>query len=208
MALQPFGPTEDQVFFALWSWVASLADQGIVPSRVFKTDQNFTATPIDTTGGSNPALASYVLIRPGIMQRQDQQRREYDVPNQQVILTRGVTYSYQVDCYGPRGPDWASIISLAWSSAVAVEWFAGNAIASLLPAPMPVAAASMAPLYADDPQQLNIVNGEMQYEQRYMTRLFVHVTQSVGIAQDTAILPAAPDTWPVKPEVPADLLPP
>ena len=197
MALTAFGPTEDQVFFAIWSWLASLGAQGIARERVFKGDQNFVATPADFNNPPTPGGATYALVRPGIMQRQDQQRRDYDVPNQQVILTRGVTYSYQVDCYGPNGPDWASIISLAWGSNIAVEWFAGNAFIGLLPNPMPVAAASMAPLYADDPVQLNIVNGEMQYEQRYMVRLYVQVTQSLGIAQDTALLPTTPDTWPV-----------
>lgn len=153
--------TEDQVFDALWGWVASLfADS----SNVFKAFQNQTATP---TG-------SYIVIQPGIKQRQDSARRDY-VPSQidptagVVNVTRGTTYSYQIDCYGQDGANNADIISIAWRSMWACDQ---------------LETAAITPLYADEPEQLNLVNGEDQYEQRFMCRLYLQTNTVVALPQD------------------------
>lgn len=153
--------SENQVFDAIWQTVVALLPDAVAP-YVFKGFQNLTATP---------AGVSYVVISPGVRVGQDQMRRHYDDVAGLQIVEKHRTYYYQVDCYGPDGPDLADIVSTAWHS----PWVADYAVANTLP---------YAPLYSDDAQQLNIVNAENQYEQRYMTKLYVQYNQSVALPQD------------------------
>ena len=159
MAAATLTPTEDQTFDALFRWVTKVLDMPYDTLQVIKGFQNLTATP---TG-------SYVVISPGLMQRQDFGRRYYDPDNEQAVQQAHLTYSYQLDCYGAAGPTWASVLSVAWRS----MWGVDNMVPQIL-----------TPLYADAPQQLNIVNSEGQFEQRFMIRLFGQVNQTVGLPQD------------------------
>lgn len=171
-------PSEDQVFDAVWQAISALFPPEIA-ANVFKGFQNMTSTPLD----------SYVAISPGVNQRQDQIRHDYDPVNQLVLIGRHTTYSYQVDCYGPAGPDYASIISIAWRSGYMADYVTANAL------PFQI-------LYADEPQQLNFSNGELQYEQRFMLRVYLQVNQTVALPQDFFVGPT-----PVIVEPPADNLP-
>ena len=159
MAAATLSPTEDQTFDALFRWVIKVLDLPYDTEQVVKGFQNLTATP---TG-------SYVVISPGLMQRQDFGRRYYDPDNEQAVQQAHLTYSYQVDCYGAAGPTWASVLAAAWRS----MWGVDNMLPPLF-----------TPLYADAPQQLNIVNSEGQFEQRFMIRLFGQVNQDIGLPQD------------------------
>ena len=152
-------PTEDQTFQALARWVGKVLDLPSNTLQIVKGFQNLTAPP---TG-------SYVVISPGIMQRQDRGRRRYDPANSLVIAQAHQTYSYQLDCYGAAGPTWSSVLAAAWDD----MWGVDNMVPQIL-----------TPLYADAPQQLNIVNAQEQYEQRFMIRLFGQVNQDVGLPQD------------------------
>lgn len=171
--------TEDQAFDAIWQTVTQFLDAADA-QYVFKGFQNMTATP---------AGVSYVVISPGIRVAQDQMRRAYDITNGLQIVQKHRTYYYQVDCFGPKGPDWADMLSAAWHS----PWVADYAQANNLP---------FAPLYADDAQQLNIVNSESMYEQRFMTKLYVQINQAVSLPQDFF---SGPGAITIKP--PADDLP-
>lgn len=156
---------ENVVFDALWAWVVALVAVQIPDAgKVFKGFQNTTAT----------ATGNYVVLSPGVKQRQDQGRRSYtrDVGDPLVgtqDVARHTTYSYQVDCYGQLGPDVADIIAIAWRSLWGCDQLVG---------------AAVTPLYADEPQQLNVVNSENIYEQRFMLRLFAQVNQVVSLPQD------------------------
>lgn len=152
-------PSEDTIFGAVYDLVASYFDASVA-ARIFKGFQNLTATP---TG-------SYIVISPGLNVRQNQLERGYDADAGTQVLTRRTTYSYQIDCYGPNAPDWANTIAIAWAGL----WSYDNNGAPLV----------FTPLYADEPQQLNLVNGELSYEQRFMLRAFLQVNQQVGLPQD------------------------
>lgn len=155
-------PGEDQIFDTLWGFVTSLfpADQA---SQVFKMAQNLTPTP----GGT------YVVLQPGVIERQDQGSRWYDSANSLQLQKRSTRYSYQVDTYGPSAPDRANLIAIAWRSKWACQQLAATGLA-----------APITPLYADEPQQLTIVNGEAEYEQRFNFRLYLQVNQIVSLPQD------------------------
>lgn len=155
-------PTEDATYAALARWICKVLDFPETNPPLVKGFQNQVAAPV----------GSFIVVSPGLMQRQDFGRRSYD-PDAgeygQAVQEAHNTYSYQVDCYGPMGPVWASILAAAW----ATMWSVDNITPNVL-----------TPLYADPPQQVNIVNSEGQYEQRMMIRLFAQVNQVVGLPQD------------------------
>ena len=150
-------PSEDEMFDALWGFISGLFDPSLA-AQFIKGYQNLTSTPLGT----------YCVISPGVLVRLNQGQRSYDASGSLLNVQRNSDYYYQVDCYGPQGPDWANIISAAWNS---------------LYSTIVLADAPITPLYADEPQQLNIVNGELQYEQRYMTKLHLQTNQIVGLPQ-------------------------
>lgn len=152
-------PTEDQVFDALFGWIAGALGLPDDTDQIVKGFQNLVAMP----------LASPVVISPGILQRQDFGRRVNEPAAGVLDLIAHNTYSYQVDCYGPRGAERASIIAGAWRTLWGVDNMRG---------------AALVPLYADPAQQLNIVNAEGQFEQRFMVRLFGQVNQTIRVPQD------------------------
>jgi len=175
MSTVALSPSEDQVFAAVYAAIVQLFDTSIQPN-IFKGFQNMTSTP----------LASYIVISPSTKERQNQGARSYDATNGLMNEERSTTYSYQIDCYGPAGPDYADIISIAWRSA----WFANYAEDNALPFQV---------LYADEPQQLNIANAENQYEQRFMLKIYLQVNQVVSLPQQ--FFATAPT---ITVEVPAD----
>lgn len=159
MAAAIITPTEDQTFDALFGWVAKVLGLGDDTGQVVKGFQNLASAPV----------GSYVVLSPGIKIEQDQGTRRYDPALGYQVVERHVTYSYQMDCYGAEGPDWASLLSVAWKSLWGVDAMVSGALT---------------PLYADAPQQLNIVNSEGQFEQRFMARLYGQVNQLVMLPQD------------------------
>ncbi|WHB31202.1 hypothetical protein [Xanthomonas phage NEB7] len=159
MAAAVLTPNEDQTFAALFDFISKVLGLPYDTDQIVKGFQNLVATP---TG-------SYVVVSPGIMQRQDFGRRGYDPDGNATIVGAHQTYSYQVDCYGPEGPTWASVLHAAWRT----MWAVDNMPSGVL-----------MPLHSDAPQQLNVVNSEGQFEQRFMIRLFGQVNQQVTLPQD------------------------
>jgi hypothetical protein len=105
-------PTEDQTFDAVWGWIASLFDPSIAP-QIFKGYQNLTATPYGT----------YIVISPGVKERFNQGSRTYNTVAGTVTQLRATNYSWQVDVYGPQATDWADMISIAWRTNTAADYF-------------------------------------------------------------------------------------
>lgn len=176
MAAATITPTEDQTFQALVRWIRVVLDLPANTQQLVKGFQNNIAPPKGT----------YVIMSPGIKSPQDFGARAYDSGGGQQLVERHTTYAYQLDCYGPQGPDWASIVEIAWRS----MWGVDNLVSGAL-----------TPLYADAPQQLNIVNSQGVWEQRFMIRLHGQVNQVVGLPQDFF------DHIELQPLIPADLLP-
>lgn len=161
-------PNEDSLFDAVWGFVAALFAPEMQPN-IFKGFQNVTSTP----------LGSYIVVSPTGFVRQNQIARDYDPLNLVVNNLRTTTYCYQVDCYGPEGPDLSNVVAIAWRTMWACDYFQGT-----LETPTPGAPLPATPLYADEPQQLNMVNGELQYEQRFMCKLYLQANQYISLPQD------------------------
>lgn len=60
-------------------------------------------------------------------------------------------YTWQIDCYGPLSSDWAATLSTMLRDEYSCLMMAPN----------------VQPLHADDPRMMPLIDGEMQYEQRW-----------------------------------------
>ena len=69
-------------------------------------------------------------------------------------------YGLQLDCVGPTAGDWSQTLSTLWFSDVATDF---------------LAAYGVAPLYADDPRHAPWVNGEQQWESRWIVNVYMQV---------------------------------
>jgi hypothetical protein len=67
-------------------------------------------------------------------------------------VKQSISYTWQIDCYGPQSSDWAAILTTMFRDSYGVDFMA------------PIAA----PLYADDPKQMPVVDGEENFEQRWL----------------------------------------
>lgn len=72
-------------------------------------------------------------------------------------IEQGVQITLQVDIYGPLSFDWTSIFSTLWRDETACD--------ALTP--------SCQPLYTDDPKQIPLIDGEEQYEQRWLVTAYL-----------------------------------
>jgi len=85
---------------------------------------------------------------------------------------------FQLDIHGPASADNAQTISTLFRDAYAVSAFA--ALDDLV-----------VPLHADDPRQMAFINGENQYEDRWIVEACLQVDAAVGVPQqfaDTAVV--------------------
>ncbi|QMV32334.1 hypothetical protein T2_00017 [Ralstonia phage Elie] len=166
-------PNEAQIFDAVWGFVAelALANADTPPAssaQIIKGYQNRTAPP----------QGNYCILRPGEKERFDQARMVVvDGPGGTnpgtVTYQRNTDYRYVVDCYGAAAPDWADAITILWRTPSACD-----KLAAALPA------GTMQPLYADEPQQITIVNEEYAYETRWRCTLHLNVIQTARVPQD------------------------
>lgn len=79
-------------------------------------------------------------------------------------------YDVQLDFYGPLSQSWAMQTQALFRDEFAID---------LMP-------ANIQPLYADDPVQLPLIDGEMQYEQRWKVKASVQYNPIVTVSQDFA----------------------
>lgn len=79
----------------------------------------------------------------------------------------------QCDVHGPNGADNAQVISTAMRDDVATRYFQPQT-------------TGVAPLFADDPRQVPFVNGESQYEERWIVDCHMQAEIAVLFPQDFA----------------------
>lgn len=82
------------------------------------------------------------------------------------IIQQSADFVVGLDLYGPAAGDWAVIVTTLFRSDQAVSFFM---------------AQGLAPLGVDDPMQLPLVNGEQQYERRWVLRMHFHYKPSVAV---------------------------
>ena len=88
-------------------------------------------------------------------------------------VTQPTRVTQQIDIHGPGATDNAQIIATMMRDAYAVAAFA-----ALNP--------HVSPLYAEDPRRLPFVNGEQQYEDRWVVDAHLQANQTVSVPQQAA----------------------
>ncbi|WP_414499434.1 LIC_12616 family protein [Zymobacter sp. IVIA_12111.31 C1] len=95
---------------------------------------------------------------------------EYDGANGTAQHSRSTQWRCQVDIYGERAHDLATIIATLWRST-----YGCDDLAQRLP--------GFQPLYSSEPRQMNFISGEANYEPRYTLDLISNFRPIVTVPQ-------------------------
>lgn len=115
-------------------------------------------------------LGEFVVMGPPRATNMSAPKVSYDAERGEQVITQPMRYSVQLDCYGPGSAATATMISTLLRTEYAVDMLS------------PV----VAPLYASDPQEMPLVNGEQQYEERWMFSAELQYNPSIAVPQQFA----------------------
>jgi hypothetical protein len=133
---------------------------------VFGVDVLAKTRVVAQTGGDPGGVGTYTVDKTQSVVQQGMAAGK-------VSLTQPTRLTVQVDVHGDAASDNAQIISTAFQDQVAQDYF-------------DPATTNVAPLYCDSPRQMPFINGENQYEDRYIVDLHLSVDQTVVFSQQFA----------------------
>lgn len=147
-------PAFDELIVKLADFIASILPSLPDPvPPVIQLQANRTSMP--------PPSPGFVGLTPRIQQRIATNFERWDQSEggnpDHVDLEQSVRVAVQCDFYGARSADWAVMFSTVMRSEYGCRQLA------------PI----VAPLYNDDPKQAPLVNGEEEYEQRWIVTAYV-----------------------------------
>lgn len=149
--------TETQVFAALRTFILSIVD-----CEVVRTLTNRVPMPkgdfVAMSPSSNIPLSTNVTA--------------YASTTKSIVRPSQITI--QIDCYGKGAGDRATAISTLLRDAYACESFSSSGF-------------DIQPLYAGDAQQMPLVDGEQQYEERWTFGAVLQFNPVMTAPQDSAI---------------------
>jgi hypothetical protein len=140
-------PSENDAFIAIRSWLLSVLPVGV---EVFQGQENRVP---------QPAGPDFVMMTMRSRTRQATNVETWDpqAEDPEAVEARQSTrFVMQLDVHGRAGGDMAQTITTLWRSDFACR--------ALFP-------SGLQPLYAEDPRQVPFVNGEKQYENRYVVEI-------------------------------------
>lgn len=94
--------------------------------------------------------------------------------------TQSKKWRCQIDCYGQQAHDNAQLISTLWRTPFACRSFSSACQSLGIPAD------SVAPLYAGEPRNNNMINAEDQYQDRWTLDVTLQFNPTVTVPQDFA----------------------
>lgn len=152
--------TDDDVFTALGNFLVA-----VLPANtpVIQLQDNGVAMP---TG-------PFVGMNNGNMKRLATNTDTYTDPVTTIgtkLMGSPSAYTMTVDLYGPDAGAWAATIQALFRDEFATSLFPDN----------------IQPLYADDPIQIPLINGEQQWEQRWRLQAVMQTSAVVTVPQDFA----------------------
>jgi len=153
-------PTVGDIFVALQPWLMELL--GLDLDHVVQDLGNGTSMP------TGPFVCmSEVSMKRLSTNVSTYQEAPLEGPGADVeVIQQSSDFTVGLDLYGPASGDWAVIVTTMVRTDQAVSFFM---------------AQGLAPLGIDDPMQLPLVNGEEQYERRWVLRMHFHYKPSVAI---------------------------
>ena len=148
--------TEEQVCIALRAFLLAILPAGVEVVR----------------GQSNrvpePQADDYVIFWPVHRARISTNEDTWDITNPDPASLdhrRGTRTTFQLDIHGPNGADNAQVITTLWR-----DDYAMSAIDNSI----------LVPLYASDGQQMPFINGEKQYEDRWVVTVEMQVNPVIS----------------------------
>lgn len=144
--------TTDDVFIGLQAWIADVT--GVPLAKVIRELSNKVPEP----------LGEFILMRGLKKKNQGWNYSTYDVASTETIV-QPTEFKVQVDCYGERAGDLATILATMFET--------DNAVAFMAP-------FNICPLWGEDAVEMPIVNGEEQYENRFVLRLHLQYNPTLA----------------------------
>jgi hypothetical protein len=151
-------PTLSVLFTGLSAWIQSTL--GLAQAFVVQELQNLAAMP----NGPFACMTHKTQKRLGEMVS------TFSPSLGQETYQQDLDFTIQLDLYGPASGDWAAVVIALWRSEMTVNF---------------LAAYGLTPLWADDPIEMSLVDGEEQFEERWIVMLHLNYQPSVTAAQDS-----------------------
>lgn len=148
--------TEFDIFTALRAFLLALFGD----CEVIRTQDNRLSMP---RGG-------FIALSPASSVRLATNFRDYDGTGEAQRLTLSNQVTIQVDCYGKLSAEWVVMLMTSFRSEYASEFFTNTGL-------------DLQPLYTSDPMQMPLVNGEQQYESRWMIQVVMQTNAVVTLPQ-------------------------
>lgn len=158
-AALPVSVPEDQMVDAIKAFI-----QGIVGTGVPVVRGQDNRVP-------QPASGNYFVVTPSARHRIATNQDTYDIAADRRVTQRSVRADVQIDAYGPNSADYTEAVSMLFRDMYGTQAFA------------PFHAQ---PLYCGDGQQLPLVNGEEQYEDRWTFMMTIQINPAVSTSQPFA----------------------
>lgn len=156
MSLSP-SITEDDVFIALRAYLLGIVDPAV--TEVFQAQNNRVP---------EPKGQSYIVMTPANRIRLATNTDGWDRTNVapvEYVLQADTQFDMQLDIHGPKGSDIAQVIAATFADDYGRAVFDGTGVA---------------PLYVNDGHQLPFVNGEQQYENRWVMTASMQISPTVS----------------------------
>lgn len=154
--------TQEDAQMAVFQYVRSLMPDDVPVILAQENDVDIPKPP-------------FVIINPGRTVRLATNSHDYSVDGQ-VTLEQAAQVDMQVDTYGQGGADRMGILTTLWRDEHACDWFSQNF-------------PDMAPLYAEQRQQVQFINEAQDYEERWTADLAMQVNQRITLPLESAIYP-------------------
>ncbi|MEN6533957.1 MAG: hypothetical protein ABFD89_09870 [Bryobacteraceae bacterium] len=150
--------TDDMVFTAIRAWVIASA----AVSDCIQGDGNRASIP---AGGTD-----FVIMTPLTRSRLSLNETSHPTTSTETS-TSSFDYAIQLDCYGPNAGDIVSVLDTSWYSNRTFDALKTQYVF---------------PLYSEHPRFAPMVNGEQQYENRWILVIHIQFKPSITDSQQSA----------------------
>jgi hypothetical protein len=151
--------TEDAILTALRAFLLAVLPSGV---EVVQGQQNRAP---EATG------PDHVVMTPDRRTQIAQTTHDWNSAGGTIGVNRSSKLHFQLDVYGPSSADNGQVITTLFRDAYGCDFFASYGVQ---------------PLYCDDGQQMPLVNGEEQYENRWMIRATLQANILVTVPAEFA----------------------
>lgn len=149
-------PTEENVLAALRSFILSIVPDGV---EIIEGQDNRVA---------EPAGPDYIVMTPTNRNRLSTNYSSWDETGfnpTMIVAEYDTEFTAQLDLHGPNSSDYASAISTLFRDYYACDQMVGTGVT---------------PLYATDGKQMPFINGENQFENRWVMTVSLQITPAVS----------------------------